>query len=152
NYGAGIYVSQVFTALALSGRSSEASRLLSRATAYRQANVVPLLQNPTTSLKGGFWSEGWGYGELASENLVLAGLALEGAGGVTATAEHQWASEVITSVFSEQTTNAPVDMGGGDIRSGTIYDGGDWYAYPSPFPTKGLFYVMGYASNDAATR
>jgi hypothetical protein len=42
---------------------------------YRQANVLPALQNSLTSLKGGFWAEGWSYGDLATQNLLLAGLA-----------------------------------------------------------------------------
>lgn len=143
NYGDGSYVSQVFTALALQGKTVDAPQMLADVIAYRQANVVPLLQNPTTSLNGGFWAEGWNYGQLAAENLLEAGLALEDAGQVTATAEHQWASQVV-----QQTIEA-------SPSAGTIYDAGDWYAYPAPFPGYGggdndLFDALSAMASDPA--
>src|SRR6185312_11748564 len=63
NYGAGGYVSRMFTALALSNANdSNAPRLINEMTAYRTDNVLPLFQDATSSLKGGFWAEGWNYG------------------------------------------------------------------------------------------
>ena len=35
---------------------------------------MPALQDPTDSLKGGYWAEGWNYGQMAAENL-LAGIS-----------------------------------------------------------------------------
>jgi hypothetical protein len=137
NYGAGGYVSRMFTALALSGgRDPNGDRLVSEMAAYRQNNLVPVLQNPTTSLVGGFWSEGWNYGNLATRNVILAGLAYESAGLGSATAERTWASEVVTALVSSQPTRD------------TVYDGGDGYAYPAPFPSKDLFYILAAASTD----
>jgi PKD repeat protein len=142
NYGAGGYVSRVFTALALQGIDpTDGPRLLSEVLAYRQNYVLPLLQNPTTSLKGGFWAEGWNYGPLAAEGILLSGLALEDAGQIPqATAERQWASEVITDLISASPT------------AGTVFDGGDWYAYPSPFPSNEFVAVLSSLASDPAAR
>jgi hypothetical protein len=76
NYGAGGYDSRMMTALALDDAGDpEGQRLIDEMTAYRQAYVVPDLQNPAPSLLGGFWAEGWNYGALATRNVLLAGLA-----------------------------------------------------------------------------
>jgi hypothetical protein len=138
NYADGSYVSLVMTGLALDQVGSpDGPRLLSEAINYRQTNVVPLLTNPTTSLKGGFWAEGWSYGQLASTNLILGGLVLEEAGQIpAATAERQWAGEAIHDLVSAQSTQA------------TVFDGGDWFAYPSPFPGKSAIAVLGAAASD----
>jgi hypothetical protein len=141
NYGAGGYVSRVFTALALRKRSPEGPRLLDEVLAYRQKYLVPLLENETTSLKGGFWVEGWNYGQQATINVLLAGLALEASGKLPeATAERHWAVEVIHHLVSAQPT------------AETIYDGGDWYTFPTPFPHKDLIYVLATATSDPAAR
>jgi hypothetical protein len=138
NYGDGSYVSQVFTALALQGLTPSAPQMLATMVAYRQNNVLPDLQNPTTSLNGGFWAEGWSYGQLATENLLEAGLALEDAGQITATAERQWASQVVQQVVEASPS------------ADTIYDGGDWFAYPAPFPGNELFDVLSATASDPA--
>jgi len=141
NFGAGGYVSRVMTALALARRHPAGPRLLAEVVAWRKQNVLPALQNETTSLKGGFWAEGWNYGKLAVENLLLAGLALEVQGLVKATAERQWANEVIIDLLSIHSSDS------------TPYDGGDWYAYPapSPFESKAFLYLLhAAASNPAA--
>jgi hypothetical protein len=131
NYEAGAYVSRVMTALALAKRHPEGPRLIKEVIAYRQKNLLPLLENERSSLKGGFWAEGWNYGQLATQNLLLAGLALESRGFIlAATAERRWSGEVIRHLVSAQSSPA------------TVYDGGDWYAYPAPFPSKELFYVL----------
>jgi len=134
NYGAGGYVSRMFTALALSGRDPDADRLTAEVVAYHADNVLPVLQNPTASLKGGFWAEGWSYGQLATVNLLEAGLAFEQAGLGSAAAERQWAGEVVRSLAELQPTAA------------TMYDGGDWFAYPAPAPQKDLYYVLAAAT------
>src|SRR5262249_7961030 len=101
NYGAGGYVSRMLTALALSeGRDSEGPRLIREMTTYRKDLVVPIFTE--RGLKGGFWSEGWNYGPLALTNVLLAGLAYESAGLGTATAERQWAGEVILCLIHGQ--------------------------------------------------
>jgi len=140
NYADGSYVSQVFTALALQGKTSDASQMLANEVAYRQNNVLPVLQGPTTSLYGGFWSEGWSYGQAATENLLEAGLALEEAGQITATPERQWASQVVEQLVEAQPS------------ASTVYDGGDWYAYPAPFPSKEFFAIVGNMTSDPTER
>jgi hypothetical protein len=47
---------------------------------------------------------------------------------------------VIPSLISEQPSQ------------GTIYDGGDWYNYPTPFVDKDLLYMMGAATTDATAK
>jgi PKD repeat protein len=142
NYGAGGYVSRVMTALALANRDPvNGPRLMSEVETYRQNYVVPMLTNPTNSLAGGFWSEGWNYGALATENLMLAGLALEEKGAISsATAERAWATQAIDDLVSSQATPS------------SLYDAGDWYAHPAPFPGKALFYVLGTMANDPAAQ
>jgi hypothetical protein len=149
NYGAGGYDSRVMTALALSdGRDpTDDPRLLQEVQAYRNQYVKPLLTAATTSLAGGFWAEGWNYGPLAIQNILLAEQALETAGLATETAglapgaeEHQWASQVIASLISEQPTRT------------TIYDGGDGYNFPAPFPGRDLIDIVAAVSNDPTMR
>src|SRR5262249_32869328 len=136
NYGEGGYVSRMLTALALSNANdSNAPRLISEMITYRNTIVLPTLQNASTSLKGGCWAEGWGYGTLATQNLLLAGLAFEEAGQGAATAERQWASDVIRAILSEQPTQA------------TVYDGGDGFASPLPVPGDDLFQVLAKTAN-----
>jgi hypothetical protein len=137
NYGAGGYDSRMLTALALYGAGDpNGQRLIDEMTAYHQTYVVPVLQNPAPSLQGGFWAEGWNYGALATRNVLTAGLAWEASGLGTADAERQWSSEEIQSLLSEQPT------------PGTIYDGGDGYAYPLPFPAKNVPYLLSAATTD----
>ena len=141
NYAEGGYVSRTLTALALrGGRDANSARLVNELIAYRQANVLPLLTNITTSYFGGFWAEGWNYGQQATRNLILSGLAYEAAGLGAATAERQWAAQVINSLISEQPTKA------------LIYDGGDWYDYPAPFDGKDLLYNLAVATTDDTAR
>jgi hypothetical protein len=145
NYEAGAYDSRVLTALALSDRDPAGPRLLSEVLDYRQVHVLSVLLDSTTSLNGGFWSEGWNYGALATENLLTAGLALQTAGLVDTTAvEGSWASDVIEQLLTSRAGN-------------TLYDGGDWYTYPAPFPgtagtNKDLFYFLSTASSNPSDR
>lgn len=141
NYGAGGYVSRMLTAVALSGgRDPNGDRLLSEMAEYHQANLVPLLESSATGLKGGFWSEGWSYGTLATTNVLLAGLAFEQAGLGSAGAERIWAGEVTRHLIAAQPTDT------------TVYDGGDWFAYPAPLPGNDLFVMLATASTDATAR
>jgi hypothetical protein len=145
NYETGAYDSRVMTALALSGRDAAGPRLINEVLAYRQANVLPVLQNATSSLNGGFWAEGWNYGALATENLLTAGLALQSAGLIdTSAVEGKWASQAIEQLLTSRAGN-------------TVYDGGDWYTFPTPFPgsagtTKELFYLLAAASSSSTDR
>ncbi len=141
NYSEGGYAARVMTALALSnGRDTNGTRLTNEVVAFRQTYVLPVITNTSTSYYGGFWAEGWNYGPQAARNLILSGLAMETAGMITATAERTWAGQVIPSLISEQSTQ------------GTIYDGGDWYDYPAPFPDKDLLYLMAAATTDPTAR
>lgn len=141
NYAEGNYISSVLTALALGGgRNTNGTRLLNQAIAYRQQNVLPVITNISTSLYGGFWAEGWNYGQQASRNLILSGLALETAGLANIAPERVWAGQVINSLISAQPSQD------------TVYDGGDWYAYPAPFVDKDLFYLMAAATTNAVAR
>ena len=100
------------------------------------AVVLPALQTEADSLKGGFWPEGWSYGALSAINIVTAGLAYESAGLGSAGPERQWAAEVLRHLLGAQPTQA------------TVYNGGDWFAYPAPAPGKELFYVLADAAAD----
>ncbi|HEV2984699.1 MAG TPA: PKD domain-containing protein, partial [Vicinamibacterales bacterium] len=160
NYGASDYAGQMFTAIALSGgRSDQGSRLLADATAFRQTTVLPLLQNPSLNisgsaygtLDGGFYSEGWSYGAPAVQDIILAGLAFEDAGLGSAAPEHHYATQVIDALLSEQLTNSPF-ISYGYQYPGTVYDGGDWYTHPAPFPELDLLDVFAAAADDPAAR
>jgi hypothetical protein len=130
NYGDSDYESEVMTALALQGRdTTDAPRLLTAALAWRQDNVLPVLQNPTTSDAGGFWAEGWNYGTGAVQCVLISAEALQTAGLITATAEAQWSNQLVDSLVEEE--SAP----------GLTYDGGEDYQYPFHFLSKSLFYV-----------
>jgi hypothetical protein len=137
NYGAGDYYGDVLTALALCGRSPQAATLVSQVLGYHAAYIVPDLTNPTNSLNGGFWPEGWSYGTLASQNILLAGLALENSGLIPkATEERAWASQVVRSLIEEQ------------AAVGTLYDAGDWATTHPMFLNRDLFGVLGTIASD----
>jgi hypothetical protein len=141
NYEAGTYVSRVMTALVLASRHAEGTRLLRETLEYRRKHLLPVLRSKPPGLKGGFWAEGWNYGVLATKNLLLAALALESTGAVKeVTEERQWASEVIRHLVSAQSTPE------------SVYDGGDWYAYPAPFPAKSLFYLLAASADQPESR
>jgi hypothetical protein len=131
NYGDSDYESEVMTALALGPRdSTDGPRLLTAALAWRQDNVLPVLENPTTSDAGGFWAEGWNYGTGAVQSVLIAADALQTAGLITATPEAQWCNQLMDSLAEEE--SAP----------GLTYDGGEDYQYPFHFISKSLFYVL----------
>ncbi|HEV2694534.1 MAG TPA: PKD domain-containing protein [Verrucomicrobiae bacterium] len=141
NYSEGGYASRMLTALALSGgRDTNAPRLINEVVAFRQANVLPVITNTSTSDYGGFWAEGWNYGAQAARNLILSGLALETAGLGNAAPERQWAGQVINGLISQQPSQTQ------------LYDGGDWYDYPAPFVDKDLLYMCGAATTDNVAR
>ena len=141
NYSEGNYVSKVLTAIALGGgRNTNGTRLINAAVAFRQQNVLPVITNISTSLYGGFWAEGWNYGQQASRNLILSGFALESAGLANVAPERTWAGQVINSLIHAQPSHD------------TVYDGGDWYAYPAPFVDNDLFYMMAAATTNATAR
>ncbi|MFM7151186.1 MAG: Calx-beta domain-containing protein, partial [Gemmataceae bacterium] len=140
NYGAGAYASAVMTGLALNGRTSEGTRLLNQALTWRQDNLLPMLTNQTTSLKGGFWVEGWSYGFHSAQALLIGSAALEAAGQIAAGPERHWASEVIRHLVSAQPTQDQV------------HNAGDWYMWPTRFIDKSLFYVLGQFADDADAR
>jgi hypothetical protein len=140
NHEAGSYLSRALTALALEGRDSRSARLDAEIVAYHQQTVVPLLQNPTSSLKGGYWAEGWNYGNEGAEYLFLAALALENGHLIHATAERQWANDVIEHLVSAQSSTT------------NVYDGGDWYIYPTKFLDKSLFYYLSNMASDPSDR
>jgi hypothetical protein len=120
NYGAGEYLFQTLAALALQNQVSNGPQMVSTALAYQNNILLPLIQSG--DLNGGYYPDGWNYGALAVSNILLGSTALAEAGLIDETPERQWASQVITALVSEQPS------------AGTIFDGGDWYAYPAPFP------------------
>ncbi|MDB5357479.1 MAG: hypothetical protein JWN24_3932 [Phycisphaerales bacterium] len=144
NYGAGEYALRMATAIALQNRDLvNAPRLKTEMLAYHAANLLPIFQIPAigqASEQGGFWAEGWNYGTLAIRNLLTSDLAYESAGWGTANPDRAWANDVIRSVLSEQPTQS------------TIYDGGDGYAYPLPFPDKTFMSDVAAAASDASLK
>jgi hypothetical protein len=140
NYEAGAYDSRVMTALALSGRAPAGARLVSEVLGYRDAFVKPLLTAPSGSVAGGFWGEGWNYGALASENILLAAQALATAGLTAVPEEQHWASDEVQTLISSQPTPT------------TVYDGGDGYSYPEPFPSHNLTAVLATMADDPESR
>jgi hypothetical protein len=146
NYGAGHFALRTAVALALRERSPEAARLEAEVKAYRLNRVLPILDPPANGKGteyGGSWAEGWNYGALAVRNIISSGIALEAAGWTDAggaAPERAWATDVIRALLVEQPTQA------------TVYDGGDGYAYPLPFPNQNLLTDLAYATPDAAVK
>jgi PKD repeat protein len=154
NYGAGSYVSNMLTALALQNRDPvNGPVLMNDMLTYRTDQLLPLLTrnpgdpqpgsttpDPHGSLNGGFWAEGWNYGPLAIQNLLLGSLALEDSGTITqATTERQWANQVIDNLISSTTDNGK-----------STYDGGDPLSWAPTFPNAQLFYVLASMASSSA--
>ncbi|HEX9082042.1 MAG TPA: hypothetical protein VF768_07165, partial [Holophagaceae bacterium] len=170
NYGAGEYLSATLTALALRGRAPylitdgsapdqfDGATVMAPGTqtplapvadmlTYRTQNLLPILTGSISatqglgSYQGGFWAEGWNYGQKAATELLLAGRALEEGGQIpAATEERAWATEALAMLLQGQPDPA------------TLYDAGDWYAYPAPFVGKDLVTVLGFMSPDGVSR
>jgi hypothetical protein len=140
NYGAGEYAFKVLTALALQNQVSNGPQLVASAVAYRNKFLLPLIQ--TGDMNGGYYPDGWNYGALAVSNILLGSTALADAGLIDETPERQWASQVITALVSEQPS------------PDTIFDGGDWYTYPSPFPgvANDLMAILSNLATDPAAQ
>jgi hypothetical protein len=124
NYGAGEYVGQVVMALALDGANSTGSHV-STVLAWRNNRLLPAIESGGY-LYGGYYPDGWSYGARAVENLLLGSQALADAGLINNTPEQQWSDQVIQALISEQPSQ------------NTIFDGGDWYTFPSPFPSSAI--------------
>lgn len=170
NYGAGEYISALMTMAALQGRASftitdgsaanmfdgvavidpnTQAPLTAKADvlAYRDQYILPLLTGALStsqglaSYKGGFWAEGWSYGQMAAEGILAGGRVLEESGLISsATEERAWAAEAITMLLH------------GQSDPGSLYDGGDWYAYPAPFVGKDLMGMLTFMTSEAATK
>jgi hypothetical protein len=124
NYGVGAHRSRVSMALCLRKHSHpEGDRLVAEVVQFRAARLAQI-NGPAPSLRGGFWAEGWSYGDLAAQNLIAAGLELEAAGLIQADAERAFAAEVAVHL-------AHADPDG--TRT-TVFDGGDWFQWPAPYP------------------
>lgn len=131
NYGAAHYLLRVLAGAALAKFDPVNSKRILQSTAdWRTKFVVPALSNPTGSLKGGFWAEGDNYGPGGRKCLILAGMALEQAGYCVADLERQWCTESILYFVHARPTPT------------TIYDGGDWFAWPAPLPGNMIFSLL----------
>ena len=137
NYSMGTYFYRAMTALYLEGRSTAAPQLMSDLLSWRQSILLPAIQDPGTGgMTGGFWPEGWSYGWIASQELLMSSLALEENGYIQATAEHAWASQLVRSLISAQP--APDQL----------YDGGEWFTYPARFLNPSMFWVLSAVADD----
>ena len=144
NYGAGTYALRMATAIVLQNRDpADATRLRAAVEAYHDSYVLPLFKAPSNgngTEQGGFWSEGWNYGPLAAQNILTSDLAYETAGWGSAAPDKAWANDAITALLTEQSTPS------------SIYDGGDGYAYPLPFPSKSFIGDLSYVATDPALK
>lgn len=137
NYGAGTYFFDSMTALYLEGRDTAGPLLMSTVLSWRQTYLLPALQaTGTGGPNGGFLPEGWSYGWLTAQDLLQSSLALEENGYINATAEHNWASQVVYSLISAQPAQDQV------------YDAGSWYTYPARFLNPDLFRILSVAAAD----
>lgn len=144
NYGAGGYVSRMLTAIALQYRDLvNGANEITEMVAFRTANTVPLLSGPTPpSLRGGFWDEGWNYGQMASRNLLIAGLAYAWAQLGYDTEEQTWSGEVVNQILTSQPT------------ASSVYNGGDGFGVNgiAPLPQNDLFYYPSQMAPAAVDR
>jgi Domain of unknown function (DUF4214) len=143
NYGAGDYGSDMFTALALgNGRDSRGPALIQAMVNFRQNNVVPLFQQPANgkgTLTGGFFDEGWSYGQAAAADLLVGSLAYYAAGLGPITEEQTWSAQVVQSLISEMPTQ------------NTLYNGGTWYQFHGYIPYDYFFYALMGTDTDPTT-
>jgi hypothetical protein len=142
NYGAGEYLSEVVTALALQNQVSNGTQMVAQMLAYRNNILLPAIE--TGPLSGGYYPDGWNYGTLGIQNILLGSTALAESGLINDAPEQLWADQVITTLLSNQPSPS------------TIYDGGDSYSYPSPFPAASvgidLMAVLSATASDPADR
>ncbi len=139
NYGDGGYVSNILTAIALQNRNSIAAAMQTAMIDYHTSYVIPSFQTSfagTGTLYGGYWVEGWGYGDLAIRNFLTAARAFNEAGWGSISAEQTWAGQVIEDILMQQPTQA------------IIYAGGDVYSFPLATPSNALFSELAYIASD----
>jgi hypothetical protein len=138
NYGADSYSSNVLSAVALNGRDPDATAMVASIKSFRTNHVLTEFLPPApggATLFGGHYPDGENYGPQAIMDILLGAMAGEQAGFWNMAPERSWATSLIHSLISEQPTRT------------TIYDDGDWYAYPTPFPAKDMFYVLENATD-----
>jgi hypothetical protein len=140
NMADGGYFLRTISALALSGRDSRSDQLMADVLAYRKQYVVPMFTKPTNSLAGGYWDEGWNYGYNAAQDVLVSALALAQGRRILDTVEGQWCNQVIEDLVSAQSSTT------------NLYDGGEWYMYPTKFLDKGLLYDLSHMATSASDR
>lgn len=122
NYGIGHYWLRVLDAI-VSGNQARIEAVKS----WRANVLVPTLTNLQNSLRGGWWAEGWTYGQTAAIKLLQAALVLKSATDTDISAEREWAAEVVTHLCHASPAQ------------GQMYDGGDHAQYPPiPFPGRNM--------------
>jgi hypothetical protein len=73
-------------------------------------------------LAGGFWGEGWNYGELSVAELIDCGLMLSQSGAADGAAEAAYAAQVAPHLVEARPTPT------------SVLDIGDGYSWPEPIP------------------
>lgn len=141
NYVAGQYALLMATAITLQNRDlTDAPGLQSALESWRTTYVLPMFAAPANgqgSEAGGFWSEGWSYGDGAVQNILTSEMAFQDAGWGSASVTESWANDVIVALIEEQPTQS------------TIYDGGQDYDFPEPFVDKALIEDLAAAATNS---
>jgi hypothetical protein len=125
NYGAGEYSSKALSAIVLAG-TPNGDRLKSEVLAFRTGTVIPQL---STGLVGGFWAEGWNYGPLAIDGLLLASEAMKQSTWVDGLAERAFVSDVCEHLVYAA------------MAPGLVTDIGDFYSVPPVAPVSEQLYL-----------
>jgi hypothetical protein len=124
NYGVGHYLTKACAAVVLAG-TPDGDRLKAEVLAYRTATTLPQL----AQLAGGFWPEGWNYGALAGDGLLIAAEVKKQAGWIDGLAEKAWIGDVCEHL--RVASSAP----------GIVISAGDYYATPAPMPGGEYLYL-----------
>jgi hypothetical protein len=130
NYGVGHYAMRAYIALALNNQ-----RLKDEVWAFRMNTLIPQMSGPAPSLRGGWWAEGWGYGELGAMGILETAKALvEGGLILPDPDEFRWADEVRANLATSR-------FGGGDYFSYPPTDAPELRALLSPLPAPSSLHI-----------
>jgi len=139
NYFWGYLTTLTFAGVALHGENPEAAHWLESARGLISKQVLPVFRE---KLSGGYWPEGWQYGEYTAFEIALVSLAFKSAAQVDLVPKLPWLAETV-----------PYHIHALSPDRRHVYDGGTWTARPakpSPLGMSGVALALEGHDDDRA--
>jgi hypothetical protein len=117
NYFWGYLTTLTFAGVALHGDNPQAAHWLETARGLLSKQVLPVFRE---KLRGGYWPEGWQYGEYTALEIALVALTFKSAARVDIVRQLPWLAETV-----------PYHIHALSPDQRHVYDGGTWTSRPA---------------------